>query len=95
MGEHENINDTYGFQQTAASAGGDASDEDDQAPSGMLNVYKEDKNAAQEEQVDEEITTDDIKFKAQEDQSLEKGEKPMIQEIGSSLNEKPQPLAEK
>ena len=74
MGDQENINDIYGFQKTAAS-GGEASDEDDQAP-GMLKVYKEGEKV--EEEVDEEIDTGDIKFKAPEDQSSGPGEKPLI-----------------
>ena len=67
MGKNENIDDKYGFQSTAANDGaGEGSDEDDQAASGILNVYKENKDA-EDEEVDEEINTDDIKYKTQEE----------------------------
>jgi len=45
---------------------GEGSDEDDQAAPGILNVYKEN-NDAEDEEVDEEINTDDIKYKTQEE----------------------------
>lgn len=64
MGKEENIKDIYGFQKTAASGAAD-SDEDDEAP-GMLKVYKEGENK-EDEEVDEEIDTGDIKFKAPEE----------------------------
>lgn len=75
MGENENIEDKYGFQSTAANEEG--SDEDDQvAAPGILKVYKEYKDA--DEEVDEEINTDDIKYKAAEEETAHFGEKPLI-----------------